>query len=134
MVTGTGKTLMTVHEVYRLMKSGLAQRVLFLVDRRSLAAQTVRAFASFEADPGLRFDKLNEVCSQRFQRGDFEEKGFDPKVLPTAYLTNPTLGQAFVYISTIQRMTMNLFGRDAVFALGDEPIDDDADKLTIRPS
>jgi type I restriction enzyme, R subunit len=132
MATGTGKTLMTVHEVYRLMKSGVARRVLFLVDRRSLAAQTVRAFASFEAEPGLKFDKLYEVYSQRFQRGDFEdEKGFDPKVLPTGYLTEPKLGQAFVYISTIQRMTINLFGRDAVFGIGDEPIDEDADKLDI---
>lgn len=132
MATGTGKTLMTVHEVYRLMKAGAARRVLFLVDRRALAAQTVRAFASFEAEPGLKFDKLYEVYSQRFQRGDFEgEKGFDPKVLPSAYLTSPKLGQAFVYVSTIQRMTINLFGRDAVFGLGDEPIDDDADKLEI---
>ena len=35
--TGTGKTLTLVNEVYRLMKSGLARRVLFLVDRRALA-------------------------------------------------------------------------------------------------
>ena len=132
MATGTGKTLMTVNEVYRLMKSGVARRVLFLVDRRALAAQTVRAFASFEAEPGLKFDKLYEVYSQRFQRDDFEdEKDFDPKVLPTGYLTDPKLGQAFVYVSTIQRMTINLFGRDAVFGLGDEPIDEDADKLDI---
>ncbi len=33
MATGTGKTLMTVNEIYRLMKSGVARRVLFLVDR-----------------------------------------------------------------------------------------------------
>ncbi len=132
MATGTGKTMMTVHEVYRLMKSGVARRVLFLVDRRALAAQTVRVFASFEAEPGLKFDKLYEVYSQRFQRGDFaDERGFDPKVLPTKYLTDPKLGQAFVYVSTIQRMTINLFGRDAVFGLGDEPIDEDAEKLDI---
>ncbi|HAF25299.1 MAG TPA: restriction endonuclease subunit R, partial [Blastocatellia bacterium] len=31
----------------------------------------------------------------------------------------------------IQRMTINLFGRDAVFNIGDEPIDDDAEKLDI---
>jgi type I restriction enzyme, R subunit len=131
MATGTGKTLMTVSEVYRLMKSGAARRVLFLVDRRVLAAQTVRAFASFEAEPGLKFDKLYEVYSQRFQREDFEGEGFDPKVLPTSYLTDPKLGQAFVYVSTIQRMTINLFGRGALFQTTDEPIDDDADKLDI---
>jgi type I restriction enzyme, R subunit len=58
MATGTGKTLMTVNQIYRLMKSGVARRVLFLVDRRALAALTVRAFASFEAEPGLKFDKI----------------------------------------------------------------------------
>ena len=52
MATGTGKTLIMVNEIYRLMKSGVARRVLFLVDRRALAAQAVRAFASFEAEPG----------------------------------------------------------------------------------
>jgi type I site-specific restriction endonuclease len=31
---------------YRLMKSAVARRVLFLVDRRALAAQAVGAFAS----------------------------------------------------------------------------------------
>src|ERR1041385_3855879 len=114
------------------MKSGVGQRILFLVDRRALAAQTVRAFASFEAEPGRKFDKLYEVYSQRFQRGDFDdERSFDPKVLPTKYLTDPQLGQAFVYVSTIQRMTINLFGREAVFATSDERIDDDADRLDI---
>jgi type I restriction enzyme R subunit len=132
MATGTGKTLMTVNLIHRLMKSGVARRVLFLVDRRSLAAQTVRAFASFEAEPGLKFDKLYEVYSQRFFREDLgDDHSFDPQVLPTRYMSDPQLGQAFVYVSTIQRMTINLFGRDAVFALGDEPIDEDAEKLDI---
>src|SRR6266508_2251478 len=55
MATGTGKTLMTVHEVYRLMKSGVARRVLFLVDRRALAAQTVRALAPLAAERARTF-------------------------------------------------------------------------------
>ncbi len=132
MATGTGKTVTMVNQIYRLMKSGVARRVLFLVDRRALAAQAVRTFASFEAEPGLKFDKIYEVYSQRFFREDFEdERGFDPKVLPTRYLTDPRPGQAFVYVSTIQRMTINLFGRDAVFSTGDEPIDEDAEQLDI---
>jgi type I restriction enzyme R subunit len=57
MATGTGKTFMAVNEIYRLMKSGVARRILFLVDRRALAAQAVRAFSSFEAEPGLKFDQ-----------------------------------------------------------------------------
>ena len=68
MATGTGKTLMTVHEVDRLMRSGAARRVLFLVDRKALAAQAVRAFKSFEAEPGKKFDSLYEVYSQRFAK------------------------------------------------------------------
>lgn len=47
MATGTGKTFTLVNQVYRLMKSGVARRILFLVDRRALAAQAVRAFSSF---------------------------------------------------------------------------------------
>ena len=134
MATGTGKTFTLVNEVYRQMKSGVGQRILFLVDRRALAAQAVRAFASFEPETGLKFDKIYEVYSQRFQREDFgEEDKFDPKTLPPAYLKNPKPGDAFVYVSTIQRMTINLFGRDAVFNIGDEPIDDDADQVEDIP-
>jgi type I restriction enzyme R subunit len=68
MATGTGKTFTLVNQVYRLMESGVAQRVLFLVDRRALAAQAVRAFASFEAEPGQKFNQVYEVYSSRFQR------------------------------------------------------------------
>lgn len=133
MATGTGKTLMTVNEIYRLMKSGVARRVLFLVDRRALAAQTVRAFASFEAEPGLKFDKIYPVYSQRFQQGDFtKEEKFDPNVMPNSLLTDPKLGDAFVYVSTIQRMSVNLFGRDAAIRPADDEDDEvDAGKLNI---
>jgi type I restriction enzyme R subunit len=132
MATGTGKTFTLVNQVYRLMKSGVAPRILFLVDRRALAAQAVRAFASFEPEPGLKFDKIYEVYSQRFHREDFDEsEKFDPKVLPNSYLNNPKPGDAFVYVSTIQRMTINLFGRDAIFNAGDEEIDEDVEKIDI---
>ena len=134
MATGTGKTFTMVNQIYRLMEAGVAKRVLFLVDRRILAAQAVRAFASFEAKPGLKFDKIYEVYSQRFRREDLgDEDKFDPKVLPASYLLEPSARQAFVYVSTIQRMTINLLGRDAVFGIGDEEIDDDADKIGDIP-
>src|ERR1022692_3287174 len=91
--------------------------VAFSTIRRALAAQAVRAFASFEAEPGLKFDNIYEVYSQRFQREDFgEEEKFDPRVLADHYLMNPKPGAAFVYISTIQRTTINLFGREAAQA------------------
>jgi len=65
MATGTGKTFTMVNPVYRLMKSGVAKRVLFWVNRRALAAQAIRAFASFEPEPGLKFDKIYEVYNQK---------------------------------------------------------------------
>src|SRR5262249_47455925 len=70
MATGTGKTFTLVNQIYRLMKSGVGRRILFLVDRRALAAQAVNAFASFKPEPGLQFDKIYEVYSQRFHRED----------------------------------------------------------------
>ncbi len=130
MATGTGKTFTMVNEVYRLMKSGVARRILFLVDRRALAAQAVRAFASFEPEPGLKFDKIYEVYSQRFQTEDFDEnEKFDPKLLPNSYLTDPRPGTTFLYVSTIQRMTINLFGKAAAF--GDEEGDGEEDAVQL---
>jgi len=110
MATGTGKTLTTIALLYRLIKSGFARRVLFLVDRRALAAQAVTAFSRFQPEFGLKFDKIYEVYSQQFRREDFEDTKFDPRVLPHAYLTQPDPSHAFVYVSTIQRMMINLFG------------------------
>ena len=137
MATGCGKTFTTVNQIYRLMKAGVARRVLFLVDRRALAAQAVRAFAAFEPEPGLKFDKIYEVYSQRFRPADLEEDGdnkaepFDPKELPNKYLTAPTAGHAFVYVCTIQRLAIYLLGRQAAFDEGDDERDDDADELDI---
>lgn len=68
MATGTGKTFTMVNQTYRLMESKVGKRILFLVDRRALAAQAVRAFASFEPEPNKKFDKIHEVYSQRFSR------------------------------------------------------------------
>ena len=131
MATGTGKTFTLVNEVYRLLKSGTGKRILFLVDRRALAAQAVRAFASFEPEPNKKFDKIYEVYSQRFQRDDFEAaEKFDPKVLPKSYLETPQPKHAFVYVCTIQRMAINLFGRQAVWG-GEEETEEDAEQLKI---
>lgn len=130
MATGTGKTFVVVNLVYRLMKAGLAKRILFLVDRRALAAQAVQAFASFEAEPGLKFNKIYEVYSQRFRREDLGENiAFDPTVLPASYLLDPNLTQSFLYVSTIQRMTINLFGHGKMFSNLDDELDPDKPEL-----
>jgi len=133
MATGTGKTFTIFNLIYRLMKSEFAKRILFLVDRRALAAQAVTTAASFEAEPGLKFDQCYEIYSQRLKREDLDEDmKFDPKILPTEYLTNPSSRDSFVYISTIQRMRINLFGFEGMFSTaGDQDDDSDASKLDI---
>jgi type I restriction enzyme R subunit len=94
MATGTGKTFTTVSLAYRLLRSGRARRILFLVDRRALAAQAAQAFASFATPKGNKFNQEYEVYSQRFRAEDFEEvdangrasTSFDIGVLPHDYL------------------------------------------------
>jgi type I restriction enzyme R subunit len=134
MATGTGKTIVAVSQVYRLLKSGLAKRILFLVDRRALAAQAVAKFSIFEPEPGLKFDRIYEVYSQRFRREDLDEEvKFEPNRLPDEYLTNPQSQHVFVYVCTIQRMRINLFGREGMFTTerGDMDEEEDAMKLDI---
>ncbi|MBE7499731.1 MAG: DEAD/DEAH box helicase family protein [Verrucomicrobiales bacterium] len=134
MATGTGKTLLTVAQIYRLLESRLARRILFLVDRKALAAQAVREFHAFSTPQNRKFTQEYEVYSQRFQREDFgPDTPFDPQVLPNAYLTHPRPSQTFVYVSTIQRMARNLFGAEACLpqAADDAETDPDAERLDI---
>jgi type I restriction enzyme, R subunit len=128
MATGTGKTFLTVAQIYRLLEAKVAKRILFLVDRRALAAQAVRTFASFNTPRGNKFNQEYEVYSQRFQKEDFgDDEQFDPQVLPISYLTTPQASHTFVYVSTIQRMSINLFGKGSVDVGSDGDIDDESD-------
>lgn len=134
MATGTGKTFTIVSLIYRLIKSGFAKRILFLVDRRALAAQSAQAFSIFMTPSGNKFNQEYEVYSQKFRREDFDEsEKFNVEVLPNDYLTNPKSSHTFVYVSTIQRMAINLFGRENSFthSESDPEIEDDANKLDI---
>jgi len=134
MATGTGKTFLTVAQIYRLLESKLARRILFLVDRKALAAQAVRTFNAFDTPQGNKLTNEYELYSQKFQREDFgDDEPFDPQVLPNEYLTDPKPSQTFVYVSTIQRMARNLFGAEGCFAQsgGDTEAEADADKLDI---
>jgi len=134
MATGTGKTFLTVSQIYRLLASKSVRRILFLVDRRALAAQAVREFAAFTTPQQNKFNQEYEVYSQRFRRDDLEDdKPFDPKVLPDAYLTSPQTSHTFVYVSTIQRMTINLFGQEYAFSQNrsDPDYEEDAGKIDI---
>lgn len=133
MATGTGKTYTVASLIYRLLKSGSSKRVLFLVDRKALAAQAVMEFAAYEAENGLKFNQIYQVYSQKFQHNYLEEnEKVDFTVLPTIYLTDADGSQVFVYVCTIQRMQINLFGKQGMFSnSGDFDPEDDADKLDI---
>jgi len=132
MATGTGKTFTTVNQIYRLLKSGVARRVLFLVDRRALAAQAVQAFNAFRPDGSTKFTDLYQLFSQRFRRDDLDDEGntekFDPQALPADHLLDPQPKHTFVYVCTVQRMAMNLFGRDVARFANDEAFDEDAEE------
>lgn len=134
MATGTGKTYMTVAQIYRLLESKVARRILFLVDRKALAAQAVREFVAFSTPQGNKFTQEYELYSQRFRREDFDDdEPFDSKVLPNEYLTKPKPGRTFVYVSTIQRMIINLFGFERAFPQwgGDAEKEEETGKLDI---
>lgn len=132
MATGTGKTFTTVNLVYRMLASGYFKRILFLVDRKSLAAQAVTAFASFDTPRNMKFKDEYELYSQRFKKEDFEGEAYDPTVLPNSYLTNPDGTKTFLYVCTIQRMAINLYGKMGAFEENEENGDEEeAEKLSI---
>lgn len=90
MATGTGKTLLAVTCIYRLIKFGGARRILFLVDRANLGEQAEKEFQSFRTpDDKRKFTELYGV-----QR-----------------LTSNTIASSSkVVISTIQRLYSVLKG------------------------
>lgn len=62
MATGTGKTLLAVTTLYRLIKFGGARRVLFLVDRANLGEQAEKEFEGFRTpDDQRKFTELYTV-------------------------------------------------------------------------
>jgi len=90
MATGSGKTIMAISAIYRLIKYGGARRILFLVDRGNLGEQAEKEFATFRTpDSHRKFTELYNV-----QR-----------------LTSNTIGSSTkVVISTIQRLYSMLKG------------------------
>jgi type I restriction enzyme R subunit len=103
MATGAGKTFTAITAVYRLLKFGGAQRVLFLVDTRNLGKQAHQEFMAYAPpDDGRTFTELYNV--QRLA-----SSAIDP--------------HAQVCISTIQRMYSILSG---------EPLDDAAEDISLN--
>jgi type I restriction enzyme R subunit len=106
MATGSGKTLLAVTTLYRLIKFGGARRVLFLVDRANLGEQAEKEFQGFRTpDDNRLFTELYGV-----QR-----------------LTSNTIGSSSkVVISTIQRLYSILKGEPELDPEAEEHSDLDA--------
>ncbi len=74
MATGTGKTITAAGIIAKMFKVKLIKRALFLVDRDSLADQTVRAFKKVLGDVfkinrliGTKEDKYNDIAVSTIQ-------------------------------------------------------------------
>lgn len=92
MATGAGKTYTAITCVYRLLKHGKMNRVLFLVDTKSLGEQAEREFLAYTPnDDNRSFSKLYNVCRLR-----------------SSYIPQ----DVHVCISTIQRMYSILKGEE----------------------
>ncbi|MEI2743216.1 MAG: type I restriction-modification enzyme R subunit C-terminal domain-containing protein [Candidatus Competibacter sp.] len=103
MATGAGKTFTAITSVYRLLKFGGAQRILFLVDTRNLGKQAHQEFMAYTPpDDARKFTELYSVQRLTSSNIDFH---------------------AQVCISTIQRMYSILSG---------EPIDESAEELSLN--
>src|SRR5690606_30439570 len=102
MATGTGKTFMASALIYHLMRTGYFKRILFLVDRRSLASQAISAFSTFEPVTGQKFNTVYPVYFDRLFKGDEDPKDLGAEQLQLKNLKNRQNVNSFVYVSTIQ--------------------------------
>jgi len=112
MATGTGKTIAVLAHIYRMLKSGKFKRILFLVDRIELANQALAAMASFEPEPGQKFDRIYEVFANRIPEGkEWKTLNINTKKIPESKISNPQPNDAHVLVSTIQSMYRFLTGQ-----------------------
>ena len=99
MATGAGKTVTAITAAYRMLKYGKMNRILFLVDTKSLGEQAEREFRAYHPNDENR--PFSEI--------------FPVQRLKSSYVSE----DAVVCICTIQRMYSILSGEDA-----DESLDE----------
>ena len=100
MATGSGKTMLAITSIYRLIKFGGARRVLFLVDRSNLGNQAEKEFEGYRTpDDHRKFTELYKV----------------------QHLKGNTIGSSTkVVITTIQRLYSMLRGQPEFDPAGEE--------------
>lgn len=103
MATGAGKTFTAINAVYRLLKYGGANRILFLVDTRNLGKQAQQEFHAFKPPGKETFFHENHIVQR---------------------LNSSTIDNAAeVCICTIQRMYSILSG---------QPLDESAEDISLH--
>ncbi|WP_322924270.1 type I restriction-modification system endonuclease [Paenibacillus campi] len=88
MATGTGKTRMSIGLIYRLVKSGRFNRILFLVDREALGQQAENAFKESRLENQHTFTETYELQMLKDKKPNKETR---------------------VHIATVQGMLKRLF-------------------------
>lgn len=113
MATGTGKTFTITTSINRLMQTKRAKRVLFLVDRRELVRQTITEFSKFEVKPGRKFNEEYEVYRDKSLKDEDDENWqFNSKNISKALIKEPNIGNAHVFVTTIQSMFRWIKGKE----------------------
>ena len=113
MATGAGKTFTAITAAYRLLKFGKMNRILFLVDTRSLGEQAEREFLAYIPNDDPRpFSDIYGVYRLKSSR------------MPA---------NTQIYISTIQRMYSILKGEELDEAAEETPFDDFVTANTKAP-
>lgn len=136
MATGTGKTVTTIAMLYRMLISNQFKRILFLVDRIELANQALGALASFEAEPGQKFDRIYEVFCRRIPEGrEWKSLNINTRLMPESKLSNPQSNDAHIFVATIQSMYRLLTGQKEPDKeiKADEGYDVDVNKIGYNP-
>jgi len=127
MATGSGKTYAAVSFIYRLIRFGGAQRVLFLVDRKTLGEQALNEFKQYSTpDDGRKFtelynvqhltsntiDPVSRVCITTIQRlysmlrGDAE---IDPQLEDQSLFDVTPVGEKPIEISYNPQIPIEIF-------------------------
>lgn len=136
MATGTGKTVTVISLLYRMLRSGMFKRILFLVDRVELASQALGALASFEPEPGQKFDRIYEVFCRRIPEGkEWESMNINARLMPQSRIAHPQQNDAHVFVATIQSMYRFLTGEnEPEREVEADEWGNDADKIEYDPS
>jgi type I restriction enzyme R subunit len=135
MATGTGKTVTIISLLYRMLKSGMFKRILFLVDRIELANQALGVLASYEPEPGQKFDRIYEVFCRRILEGrEWKSLNINTRLMPESKISDPQPNDAYVFVATIQSMYRLLTGEEEPEKeIEADEWGNDVDKINFNP-